>query len=90
MDVESSPSVRNPRRQRRAGRRDFGTIKVDGTTTTPRFSAVWWEAGRQRRKRGFRTRGDAEAFLARVRTELADGTREIGVSFAEEVTIEHA
>lgn len=59
--------------RRRRGRRDFGTIKTDGTPTEPRFSAVWWEGGKQRRRRGFTTRTDAEAFLARVRTALADG-----------------
>jgi len=63
-------------RRRRQGRRDFGSIKTDGTPTEPRFSAVWWEGGRQRRKRGFTKRGDAEAFLARVRTALADGVLE--------------
>lgn len=62
--------------RKRQGRRDFGSIKTDGTPTDPRFSAVWWEAGRQRRKRGFTTRTDAEAFLARVRTALADGVLE--------------
>lgn len=54
---------------RRRGRRDFGTIKNDGTT----FSAVWHEGGRQRRRRGFTTRAGATEFLARVRTALADG-----------------
>ncbi|HEX3901282.1 MAG TPA: tyrosine-type recombinase/integrase [Polyangia bacterium] len=62
--------------RKRQGRRDFGCIKTDGTPSAPRFSAVWWEAGRQRRKRGFGTRGEAEAFLARVRTALADGVLE--------------
>ncbi len=62
--------------RKRQGRRDFGSIKTDGTPSEPRFSAVWWEAGRQRKKRGFTTRGDAEAFLARVRTALADGVLE--------------
>ncbi|MES1207227.1 MAG: hypothetical protein ABUS79_14920, partial [Pseudomonadota bacterium] len=62
--------------RKRKGRRDFGSIKSDGTPTDPRFSAVWWEGGRQRRKRGFTRRGDAEAFLARVRTALADGVLE--------------
>lgn len=61
------------RRGRRQGRRDFGTIKQDRGGGDPRFSAVWWEGGRQRKKRGFTKRGDAEAFLARIRTALADG-----------------
>jgi integrase len=39
---------------------------------------VWWEEKRQRRRRGFETRTDVEAFLARVRVELDDGTREVG------------
>ncbi|HVT06748.1 MAG TPA: tyrosine-type recombinase/integrase [Polyangia bacterium] len=66
---------RGRRRGRRQGRRDFGTVKEDRHSArgTPRFSAVWWEGGRQRRKRGFTKRGDAEAFLARIRTALADG-----------------
>jgi integrase len=61
------------RQRRRAGRRDFGTIKSDGSPTNPRFSVRWYEGGRQRRKRGFEQRGDAEGFLARVRTALSDG-----------------
>jgi hypothetical protein len=65
-----------PKRGRRQGRRDFGTIKQDRAGGEPRFSAVWWEGGRQRRKRGFTKRGDAEAFLARIRTALADGVLE--------------
>jgi hypothetical protein len=40
-----------------------------------------------RRKRGFRTRGEAEAFLARVRVELADGKRETGPVVAIDVTV---
>jgi integrase len=63
-------------KRRRQGRRDFGSIKNDGTPTDPRFSVRWWEGGKMRRKRGFRTRGEAEAFLARVRTALADGVLE--------------
>jgi integrase len=59
--------------RKRQGRRDFGSIKTDGTSSVPRFSAVWWEGGRQRRKRGFSTRGEAEGFLARIRTALSDG-----------------
>ncbi len=66
----------SPIKRRRPGRRDFGSIKADGTPTDPRFSAMWWEGGRQRRKRGFRTRTEAEAFLARIRTALADGVLE--------------
>src|SRR5579863_3395781 len=77
--------------RRRAGRRDFGTIKTDPAVGGPRFSAVWWEGGRQRRRRGFDTRKKAEAFLARVRVELDDGTRQIGDPIAAEgVTVSHA
>jgi len=79
------------KREKRLGRRDFGSIKVDGTSTEPRFSAVWWEGGRQRRRRGFDTRTDAEAFLARVRVELGDGRREIGDPIVMPgVTVKHA
>jgi hypothetical protein len=78
-------------RQRRQGRRDFGTINTDGTPTEPRFSALWWEGGRQRRRRGFENRTDAEALLARVRVELDDGTREIGDPIVTAgVTVAHA
>ena len=79
------------KREKRRGRRDFGSIKADGTPTAPRFSAVWWEGGRQRRRRGFETRTDAEAFLARVRVELEDGTREVGDPIVTAgVTVKHA
>ncbi len=61
-------------RRRRLGRRDFGSIYAHGTPTEPRFSVMWWEGGRRRRKRGFRTRTDAAAFLAKVRTAMGDGT----------------
>lgn len=54
-------------------RRDFGVIIPEGTTTRPAFSIRWWEGGKWRRKRGFRTKTDAAAELARVRTLLADG-----------------
>jgi len=43
-----------------------------------------------RRKRGFRTRGEVEAFLARVREELADGKRESGAVVAIDVTVTSA
>lgn len=61
------------KRKRRAGRRDFGSIYTDGTTTDPRFSVMWEEGGKRRRKRGFGTRTEAEQFLARIRTALSDG-----------------
>jgi integrase len=61
------------KRTRRSGRRDFGSVYTDGTATDPRFSVMWWEGGKRRRKRGFRTRTDAAAFLARIRTALSDG-----------------
>lgn len=57
----------------RRRRRDFGSIYADGTTTTPSFSVMWWEGGKRRRKRGFRTRTDAAAYLARVRVERDSG-----------------
>ena len=60
-------------RRRRAGRRDFGAIVSEGTPSAPSFAARWYEGGRRRRRRGFTSRTDAEAFLARVRTALADG-----------------
>ncbi len=72
--------------RRRAGRRDFGTIHADGSSTSPSFSALWYEAGRRRRQRGFASRTDAAAFLARLRTALADGTCE-AVVVASDVTV---
>jgi integrase len=77
--------------RRRAGRRDFGTIKSDGTAAAPRFSVRWYEGGRMRRRRGFATRSDAEKFLARVRVELDDGTRRVGDPVVTlGVTVKHA
>ena len=73
--TDERPTTLVNKRPRRRGRRDFGSIKSDGTPTAPRFSVRWNEGGRMRRKRGFLARGDAEAFLARVRVELADGKR---------------
>ena len=64
--------------RKKQGRRDFGSIASHGTPTEPSFSAVWFEGARKRRKRGFTTRGETEAHLARVRVELDDGTRRIG------------
>ncbi len=82
---------RQGRPRRRQGRRDFGSIETHGTPSDPRFSAVWWEGTRKRRRRGFTERTKAEAFLARVRVELDDGTREIGDPIvAEGVTVGHA
>jgi len=78
-------------RRKRNGRRDFGQICAHGTPTDPRFSVVWWEGTRKRRKRGFTSRTDAEAHLARVRVELADGTRQIGDPIVMEgVTVKDA
>lgn len=54
-------------------RRDFGIIISEGNPTRPAFSVRWWEGGRSRRKRGFRTRTEATAYLARIRTALSDG-----------------
>ena len=71
----------------RQGRRDFGSIKADG----PRFSATWWEGNRQRRKRGFKSRGAAESFLAKVRIDLETGERRVGDPVVVQgVTVEHA
>lgn len=77
--------------RRRQGRRDFGTIYTDGTPSVPRFSVMWWEGRLRRRKRGFETRTEAEAHLARVRVELEYGTRQVGApAIAEGVTVAHA
>jgi hypothetical protein len=65
--------------RRRAGRRDFGTIKAEGTPSSPAFSVRWYEGGKQRRRRGFGTRGEAGAFLARVRAAMGDGTLAVSV-----------
>ncbi len=85
------PAPKAKARHRRQGRRDFGSVSTDGTPTDPRFSVVWWEGGRRRRRRGFTERTKAEAFLARVRVDLDDGTRQIGDPVVlEGVTLEHA
>src|SRR4051794_4805009 len=60
------------RPRKRAGRRRFGAVVQEANGL---FTARWEEAGRRRGRRGFRTRTEADAFLARVRTELDDGTR---------------
>jgi integrase len=54
-------------------RRDFGVVITDGTPTHPSFSVRWWEGTRQRRKRGFRTKTEASAFLASRRAALDTG-----------------
>lgn len=54
-------------------RRDFGVIIPEGTATHPAFSVRWWEGGKWRRKRGFKTKTEAGAFLARIRSALSDG-----------------
>jgi integrase len=73
--------------RKRQGRRDFGSIKADG----PRFSATWWEGNRQRRKRGFKSKGAAESFLAKVRIDLETGERQVGDPVVVEgVTVGHA
>lgn len=72
-DVGGPVAGPSKRGRRRAGRRDFGTIKADGTPSSPSFSVRWYEGGKQRRKRGLPSRTEAEAFLARVRTALTDG-----------------
>ena len=77
--------------RKRQGRRDFGSIESHGQASDLRFSAVWWEGSRKRRRRGFTERTKAEAFLARVRVELDDGTREIGDPIVTDgVTVGHA
>lgn len=80
-------ATRNKRARRR--RRDFGSIKADGTPSAPSFSAMWWEGGRQRRKRGFETRTEAADFLARVRVTLADQPLE-AAPVAVDVTVKAA
>jgi len=75
--TDASPITEPTKRgRRRVGRRDFGTIKADGTPSSPAFSVRWYEGGKQRRKRGLRSRTEAEAFLAPVRTALTDGVLE--------------
>lgn len=69
--IPEGTAVLAKKRPKRLGRRDFGSIKSDGPA---RFSAVWWEGGKQRRKRGFTTRDGAEQHLAKVRASMADGT----------------
>jgi integrase len=71
MNNDHRAAQRGQRRSNR--RRDFGTIAADGTATHPSFSVRWHEGGRKRQKRGFRTKTEAAAFLARIRTALADG-----------------
>lgn len=77
-------------RRRRASRRDFGSIKTDGTSTDPRFSVTWWEGGTQRRKRGFTSRTDAAAFLAEKRVELDKAPPEHALVAPLDVTIKTA
>jgi integrase len=73
-DAPICGTVKKPAtKRRRVSRRDFGAIYSEGTTTAPTFTVRWYEGGRRRRKRGFRTKGEAQAFLARIRTALADG-----------------
>jgi integrase len=67
----TAPSPDRPKR--RTSRRSFGAIYSEGTSTLPSFTVRWYEGGKRRRKRGFTTRKDAAAFLARVQTALADG-----------------
>jgi integrase len=57
-------------KRKRAGRRRFGAVAEEPNGL---FTARWEEGGRRRGRRGFRTRTEADAFLARIRTALADG-----------------
>lgn len=77
------------RARRRAGRRDFGAIYSEGTPTAPSFAVRWYEGGRRRRKRGFGTRTEAAAHLARVRVALADRPDE-PIPVAPDVTVKVA
>lgn len=70
-DQQDDPKPKRPRGTSR--RRDFGVVIPDGTTTNPSFSIRWWEGGKWRRKRGLRTKTEAAAELARIRTLLSDG-----------------
>jgi integrase len=71
-------------------RRDFGVIIPEGTATRPSFSVRWWDGPRQRRKRGFSTKGAAAEFLARKRIELADRPPEPGEPPPPEITVREA
>lgn len=66
----TGPTMKPTPRRRRAGRRRFGAVVQEASGL---FTARWEEGGRRRGRRGFRTRTDADAFLARIRTALADG-----------------
>lgn len=66
-----------PRKPKKLGRAAFGSVKSEGTPTTPSFSVRWQEGGKQRRKRGFGTRTEATAFLARVSVAMGDGTLDL-------------
>jgi hypothetical protein len=89
--MQPEAPAKDKAKQRRRGRRDFGTVETIGTPADPRFAVVWGEGERRRRRRGFTSRTDAEGFLARVRVELDDGTREIGDPIVTEgVTVSHA
>jgi hypothetical protein len=76
-DDTAVPASR-PKRPRRQGRRDFGSIASHGPAGGPPFSATWLEDGKKRRRRGFETREKAAAFLARTRVELDSGERRVG------------
>lgn len=78
-----------PKRNRRVGKRDWGTIESHQTSDGVAFAAVWQEAGRRKKRRGFRTRGDAAAFLSKTRTEIASGVRRTGI-VRDEVTLGQA
>ena len=67
------------RARRKAGRRSFGAVVAEASG---RFTARWEEAGRRRGRRGFETKNEADAFLARIRTEIASGARDAGTPVA--------
>ena len=76
----------NKRSKRLAGRRRFGAVVEEPNGL---YTARWEEHGRRRGRRGFRTRTEADAHLARVRVELADRPHE-PVPVALDVTVKAA
>ncbi|MCG5054627.1 MAG: site-specific integrase [Myxococcales bacterium] len=70
---DDNTTPRRAPRKRRASKRDFGSVVSTGTPTAPSFTVRWVEGGRRRGRRGFRTKTEAQAFLAKVRVAAESG-----------------